>query len=66
VCLHRTICGVTRAVVGISSRPGMCDVPWGHAGMDRLYGALQALEFVRSLQWPTPAQAFDSTFSNQE
>jgi hypothetical protein len=44
----------------------MCDVPWEHARMDRLYGALQALEFVRSLQWPTPAQAFDSAFSNQE
>jgi hypothetical protein len=40
----------------------MCDVPWEHARMDRLYGALQALEFVRSLQWPTPAQVFDSAF----
>jgi hypothetical protein len=46
--------------------PRWSGVPWDHAGMDRLYGALQALEFVRSLQWPTPALAFDSAFSNQE
>jgi sugar phosphate isomerase/epimerase len=45
---------------------GPISVEWEDAGMDRIYGAQQALEFIRSLQWPTPAQAFDSAFSNQE
>jgi hypothetical protein len=33
--------------------------------MDRLHGAAEAVQFVRSLLWPLPASSFDSAFSNQ-
>jgi sugar phosphate isomerase/epimerase len=45
---------------------GPISIEWEDAGMDRKHGARQALEFVRSLQWPAPEQAFHAAFSNQE
>jgi hypothetical protein len=33
--------------------------------MDRLRGAAEAVQFVRSLLWERPASSFDSAFSNQ-
>lgn len=45
---------------------GPISVEWEDAGMDRLHGADEAVSFIRSLLWPTPAASFDSAFSNQE
>jgi hypothetical protein len=33
--------------------------------MDRLHGAAEAVDFVRSLLWKAPDAAFDAAFSNQ-
>ena len=44
---------------------GPVSIEWEDAGMDRLRGAAEAVEFVRSLLWPLPAASFDSAFSNQ-
>ncbi|GAA2038419.1 sugar phosphate isomerase/epimerase [Agromyces tropicus] len=44
---------------------GPISVEWEDAGMDRLHGGPQALEYVRSLIWPRPAASFDAAFSNQ-
>ncbi|MFE5672811.1 sugar phosphate isomerase/epimerase family protein [Agromyces sp. NPDC056523] len=44
---------------------GPISVEWEDAGMDRLHGGPQALEFVRSLIWPRPTASFDAAFSNQ-
>jgi sugar phosphate isomerase/epimerase len=45
---------------------GPFSVEWEDAGMDRLHGAAEAVQFVRSLLWDLPAASFDAAFSNQE
>ncbi len=42
---------------------GPISVEWEDAGMDRLRGAPQALEFVQSLNFAPPAASFDAAFS---
>lgn len=42
---------------------GPLSVEWEDAGMDRMVGAPDALEFVRSRVWDPPAAAFDAAFS---
>ncbi|WP_436499835.1 sugar phosphate isomerase/epimerase family protein [Actinokineospora sp. HUAS TT18] len=43
---------------------GPISVEWEDAGMDRLLGAPEALEFVRKLAVDPPAAAFDAAFSS--
>ena len=43
---------------------GPISVEWEDAGMDRLLGAPEALEFVRRHAFDAPATAFDAAFSN--
>jgi len=45
---------------------GPISVEWEDAGMDRLHGAAEAVDFVRSLLWELPEAAFDSVFANQD
>ena len=45
---------------------GPISVEWEDAGMDRLLGAPEALEFVRRLAFDAPDAAFDSAFSSSE
>ncbi|WP_291052841.1 sugar phosphate isomerase/epimerase [Herbiconiux sp.] len=45
---------------------GPISIEWEDAGMDRLHGAPEALEFVRSLIWRAPQASFDSAFSQQD
>ena len=42
---------------------GPLSVEWEDAGMDRLVGAPEALEFVRGLSFPQPSAAFDAAFA---
>lgn len=44
---------------------GPISIEWEDAGMDRLEGAAQAVNFVRSLLFTPPAASFDAAFSNQ-
>ena len=44
---------------------GPISVEWEDAGMDRLVGAPEALEFVRRLAFDPPTAAFDAAFSTQ-
>ncbi|RFA15951.1 AP endonuclease [Subtercola boreus] len=44
---------------------GPISVEWEDAGMDRMRGAAEAIDFVRSLLWEEPATSFDASFSNQ-
>src|SRR5690349_13042133 len=44
---------------------GPISVEWEDAGMDRLVGAPEALEFVRRLAFDPPAAAFDAAFSSK-
>jgi sugar phosphate isomerase/epimerase len=44
---------------------GPISVEWEDAGMDRLHGAKEAVEFIRSLLWKLPEASFDAAFSNQ-
>jgi sugar phosphate isomerase/epimerase len=44
---------------------GPISVEWEDAGMDRLHGAAEAVNFVRSLLWDQPTAPFDEAFSNQ-
>ena len=44
---------------------GPISVEWEDAGMDRLRGAPEALDFVRSKLWEPPAAAFDAAFANK-
>ncbi|MCU1438712.1 MAG: Sugar phosphate isomerase/epimerase [Naasia sp.] len=44
---------------------GPISIEWEDAGMDRLYGAPQALEYVRSLLWKPPEASFDAAFRSQ-
>ena len=41
---------------------GRGQVPWEDAGMDRLRGAPEALEFVRQFDFELPSASFDSVF----
>jgi sugar phosphate isomerase/epimerase len=43
---------------------GPISVEWEDAGMDRLVGAPEALEFVRRLAFDPPAAAFDAAFTS--
>ncbi len=45
---------------------GPISVEWEDAGMDRLTGAPQGLEFVRSLQWDVPTGSFDDAFASKD
>jgi sugar phosphate isomerase/epimerase len=45
---------------------GPISVEWEDAGMDRLRGAPEALEFVRSLAFDPPETAFDSAFATAD
>ncbi|WGD37773.1 sugar phosphate isomerase/epimerase [Lysinibacter sp. HNR] len=54
-----------RALRSIGYR-GPISVEWEDAGMDRLHGAEEALEFVRSLLWKQPEASFDAAFSQQD
>ncbi|MFC4222711.1 sugar phosphate isomerase/epimerase family protein [Lysinibacter cavernae] len=45
---------------------GPISVEWEDAGMDRLHGASQAVEYVRSLLWKLPEGSFDAAFSHQD
>jgi sugar phosphate isomerase/epimerase len=42
---------------------GPISVEWEDAGMDRLHGAKEALEYVRSLLWKQPTASFDAAFT---
>ena len=44
---------------------GPISVEWEDAGMDRLIGAPEALEFVRRLAFDAPTAAFDAAFSSK-
>jgi sugar phosphate isomerase/epimerase len=44
---------------------GPISVEWEDAGMDRLIGAPEALEFVRRLAFDAPDAAFDAAFSTK-
>jgi len=44
---------------------GPISVEWEDAGMDRLRGAPEALEFVRSRLWEAPSAAFDAAFATK-
>jgi sugar phosphate isomerase/epimerase len=44
---------------------GPLSIEWEDAGMDRLVGAPEALEFVKRLAFDPPSAAFDAAFSNQ-
>ena len=43
---------------------GPISVEWEDAGMDRLIGAPEALEYVRKLNFEAPDAAFDAAFSS--
>ncbi|MGV3733666.1 MAG: sugar phosphate isomerase/epimerase family protein [Microcella sp.] len=45
---------------------GPISIEWEDAGMSRLHGAAEAVQFVRSLLWDLPEQSFDAAFSNQD
>ncbi|THV40194.1 sugar phosphate isomerase/epimerase family protein [Glycomyces buryatensis] len=44
---------------------GPISVEWEDAGMDRLRGAAEAVEFVRGLNFEKPKAAFDAAFSSE-
>ena len=44
---------------------GPISIEWEDAGMDRLHGAKEALERLRSLDYPVSEQSFDAAFSKQ-
>ena len=43
---------------------GPLSIEWEDAGMDRLVGAPEALEFVKRLAFEPPTAAFDAAFSS--
>lgn len=51
-----------RALESIGYR-GPISIEWEDAGMDRLHGAAEAVEFVRSKLWKQPTASFDAAFS---
>jgi sugar phosphate isomerase/epimerase len=44
---------------------GPISIEWEDAGMDRLRGAPEALEYVRNLNFDKPAASFDAAFSSE-
>ena len=44
---------------------GPISIEWEDAGMDRLLGAPEAIEFVRRLAFDAPDAAFDAAFSTK-
>ena len=44
---------------------GPISVEWEDAGMDRLHGAKEALEFLRRFDFEAPAASFDAAFSTE-
>lgn len=44
---------------------GPISIEWEDAGMDRLHGAAEAVERIRTLLWKRPTASFDAAFSNQ-
>lgn len=44
---------------------GPISIEWEDAGMNRLHGAAEAVQFVRSLLWDLPEASFDAAFSSQ-
>ena len=44
---------------------GPISVEWEDAGMDRLFGAPEALEFLRKLNWDVPTGSFDDAFASE-
>ncbi|RAX18994.1 MULTISPECIES: sugar phosphate isomerase/epimerase [unclassified Actinomyces] len=44
---------------------GPVSVEWEDAGMDRMRGAPEALEFVRRAMWDAPGAAFDAAFATR-
>ena len=51
-------------VLGAIGYEGPFSVEWEDAGMDRLVGAAEAVEFVRRLAFDRPDVAFDRAFSS--
>jgi sugar phosphate isomerase/epimerase len=45
---------------------GPISIEWEDAGMARLYGAEEAVGFVRSLLWDLPADPFDAAFGSND
>jgi hypothetical protein len=43
---------------------GPISIEWEDAGMDRLLGAPEALEYVRRIAFDAPEAAFDAAFSS--
>ena len=41
---------------------GPISVEWEDAGMDRLHGAPEALQFLKQFDYPAATAAFDSVF----
>ncbi len=44
---------------------GPISVEWEDAGMDRLHGAPEALDFLRRFDFAPPSASFDSVFERQ-
>jgi sugar phosphate isomerase/epimerase len=44
---------------------GPISVEWEDAGMDRLFGGPEALEFLRKLDWDVPSGSFDDAFASE-
>ncbi|MEU5874946.1 sugar phosphate isomerase/epimerase family protein [Glycomyces sp. NPDC047369] len=51
-------------VLGRIGYSGPISIEWEDAGMDRLRGAAEAVEFVRGLNFDPPAASFDSAFGS--
>lgn len=45
---------------------GPISIEWEDAGMDRLTGGPEALEFIRRFNFTPPTAAFDAAFSSAE
>jgi sugar phosphate isomerase/epimerase len=54
-----------RALAGIGYA-GPISVEWEDAGMDRLHGAPEALEFLRRFDFEPPSASFDAAFSSSD
>ena len=57
--------GIIRALNRINYR-GPLSVEWEDSAMDREHGAEEACDFVRSIDFPPSARAFDSAFDKDE
>ncbi|MFK5688915.1 sugar phosphate isomerase/epimerase family protein [Ornithinimicrobium sp. LYQ92] len=53
-----------RALAG-AGYAGPISVEWEDAGMDRLHGAKEALDFLKGLDFPPSTTSFDAAFSSQ-